>query len=191
MPKSDFLFEMEKSFERQYAINVARLKSGKHTDSFHLGEEFFSEFELKAVRKLDVTANLDIVKYETHLDVNFHMSGPVELSCDRCGEWYPHSIDSSYRIIYSFDKNMNFDGYEVMYVNPQEPSLVLVQELYDFVALSIPARKVPPTDVHLCAPEVLRMLGLNEKGEPMEQEDDAEEIDPRWEALKQFKDRFN
>lgn len=181
---------MEKSFERQYAINVARLKLGKHTDSFHLGEEFFSEFELTSVRNPNIQAALDIVKYETHLDVNFHMTGPVEISCDRCGEWYPHPIDSSYRIIYSFDKNMDFEGYEVMYVNPQEPKLVLVQELYDFVVLSLPARKVPSSDVHLCAPEVLKMLGLNEKGEIMEQEDDAEEIDPRWEALKQFKDRF-
>ncbi|MEM9932962.1 MAG: DUF177 domain-containing protein [Bacteroidota bacterium] len=182
---------MEKSFERQYAINVARLKPGKHTDSFHLGEEFFSEFELKAVQKPDIQADLAIVKYETHLDVSFHITGPVEISCDRCGAWYSHSIDSSYRIIYSFDKNMSFEGYEVMYVNPQEPSLVLVQELYDFVVLSIPVRKVPSNEVHLCPPEVLKVLGLNEKGELIEQEENTEEIDPRWEALKQFKDRFN
>lgn len=179
---------MDKSFERQYAINVARLKNGNHQDSFEIDSNFFQHFEKSLVSEGLVHALLDITKYETHLDVKFTFTGKISLNCDRCGEPYLHQLDAEQRIIYAFDSDMQFEGYEVMYVNKDEPQLVLVQEFYDFISLSIPLRKVPHPDVHICAPEVLELLGLNEKGEPLAKDEDETEIDPRWEKLRKLKD---
>ena len=79
-----------------------------------------------------------------------------------------------------------------MYVSNQEPELVLIQEFYDFINLSVPIRKVPDPDVHICDPKVLELLGLNEKGEQIipEKEDEEEIIDPRWAELKKLKDKL-
>ncbi|MEM7371628.1 MAG: DUF177 domain-containing protein [Bacteroidota bacterium] len=182
--------DKDRKFVREYSLNVVRLGLGKHQDSFEINDAFFAHFEQSMVREAKVEALLDIEKFSTHLDVGFHIKGEVRLACDRCGSPYPHTVDQRFRIIYSFDPDMDFEGYEVMHVNNQESHLVLIQELYDFVHLAIPMRKVPPKEVHLCAAEVLKMLGLTEDGDPMEQKESQQETDPRWDALKNLKDKM-
>jgi uncharacterized metal-binding protein YceD (DUF177 family) len=185
--------EKERTFRRKYSLNVARLGTGKYEESFELDQAFFEYFEESMVREGNVETLLKIEKYPTHMDVGFELKGEVMLSCDRCESSYPHSVDHQYRIIYSFDEEMNFEGYEVMYVNTQESHLDIVQELYDFIHLSIPMRKVPPKEVHLCAPNVLALLGLDAEGNRLEEEEESEEetIDPRWSALKNIKDQLD
>ncbi|MEM7657822.1 MAG: DUF177 domain-containing protein [Bacteroidota bacterium] len=181
--------EKERAFRRKYSINVARLGTGKHTDFFEIDQDFFARFEQSEIEEGKVAANLEIDKSPTHLDVGFHLKGEVELPCDRCGVPYPYQLEANFRIIYSFDPEMNFEGYEVMYVNEKESHLVIVQELYDFIQLALPMRRVPPKEIHLCAPEVLKMLGLDENGEPVKQAEEKE-TDPRWAALKGLKDQM-
>ncbi|MEM6800003.1 MAG: DUF177 domain-containing protein [Bacteroidota bacterium] len=181
----------ERNFLREYSLNIARLKAGKNEEDFHISPEFFDHFEYSSVKTGVLDAHLVMQKYGTHVDVVFQLRGWIELHCDRCGEPYEHELESEERIIYSFDPDMDFEGYEVMYVSSGEDKLDISQELYDFMQISIPLRKVPHPDVHLCAPEVLKALGLNERGEPMklEQENEEKEIDPRWAALKKLKDQ--
>ena len=185
---------MDKAFKRRYSINVARLKLGGNTDAFEIQSDFFEHFEGSMVKEAKVKTELQITKYNTHLDVHFLLTGTIGLPCDRCGETYPHPLDEKTRIIYSFDPEMNFEGYEVMFAESHESQLSLVQELYDFIHMSIPMRKIPRPEIHLCAPEVLDMLGLDERGNPKEtieeQPEESEEADPRWEMLKQLKDKW-
>ena len=182
--------DKDRKFVREYSLNVVRLGLGKHKDSFEINDAFFAHFEHSMVNAGQVLAELEIEKFPTHLDVGFHLKGEVELTCDRCGSPYPYEVNHSFRIIYSFDPELDFEGYEVMYVNNQESHLDMVQELYDFVHLALPMRKVPEREVHLCAPEVLKLLGLTEEGEPVEEREEEKEVDPRWEALKNLKDQM-
>lgn len=181
---------MDKSFERHYSINVARLKPGQHEDDFKLDQAFFEAFDWGFEIKGELDAALDMAMYNTHLDTNFVLKGSLELACDRCGDLYAQPIESNHRIIYSFDEDMNFDDDEVIYVNRHEARLSIVQELYDFVNLSVPIRKVPETDIHLCKSEVLELLGLESDGSPKSQ-DNSSEIDPRWAKLKDLKDKLD
>jgi len=64
----------------------------------------------------------------------------------------------------------------------------LLQEFYDFLNLAVPIRKVPDSKIHICPPEVLALLGLDEEGAPVSsKEESSEEVDPRWAALKKLK----
>lgn len=182
--------ELDRKFARRYSLNVARLKPGKHEEHFEVDNDFFAHFENSLVEAGQVHIRLEMEKYATHLDVAFNLEGEIDLPCDRCGNPYAHSLQSKERIIYAFNPSMDFEGYEVMYVAADEPQLVLAQEFYDFISISIPMRKVPPQEVHLCPPEVLALLGLDPEGQPLpgdQAEDD--EIDPRWAALKKLKDQ--
>ncbi|RMG26801.1 MAG: DUF177 domain-containing protein [Bacteroidetes bacterium] len=180
---------MDKSFERTYSINVARLKPGAHEDSFLLDSDFFSHFAGSLIEKGNVRANLDLIRYGTHLDVTFRFEGHIWLPCDRCGEEYSHAIRQQERIIYAFDEEMKFEGYEVMFVDRMEPALSIVQELYDFLTISVPLRRVPAREVHICNPEILALLGLDPEGNELVREKKEDEIDPRWEKLKKLKDQ--
>ena len=180
----------DKSFERNYSINVARLPLGPSEDEFEVGDDFFEQVGDTLIQAVTVQVKVHLVKYGTHVDTTFHLSGTVKIPCDRCGVYYPHPVDETQRIIYTFDEDMDFEGYEVMYVRPHEPMLSLVQELYDFINLAVPIRKVPPIEIHLCAPEVLKVLGLDEKGNPLPRSSKKETIDPRWEQLRKLKDQM-
>ncbi len=189
---------MDKSFEKKYAINVARLGPGKHVDAFELHGDFFRAFENADILDSKMDVRIEMEKYETHLDAKFAFSGEITLACDRCAEPYQQLIQTAERIIYSFDPDLDFEGYEVMYTDRMEPQLVLVQELYDFVNMAIPIRRVPDFSVHICAPEILELLGLDPQGNPIRQERiEAEEeeeetpVDPRWEKLRQLKDKLD
>lgn len=182
---------MDKSFERKYSINVARLKIGQHKDSFEIDHTFFDHFEQSLLVEGSLNVVLKMVKYGTHLDVIFNFEGSLMIPCDRCSELYPHFIKNSHRIIYAFDKEMNFSGYEVMYVDSRESHLSIVQELYDFINLAIPLKKVPSQNIHKCAPEVLEVLGIDSEGNPLPPSEDETQIDPRWEKLRKLKDKLD
>ena len=152
---------------------------------------FFEYFQHDLIRDASVQAVLKIRKNESHLDVTFVLSGKLELPCDRCSELYPHRLEATQRVFYAFDEDFKAEGQEVMYVDPNEAYLSIMQELYDFINLEVPLRRVPEPEVHLCSPETLRMLGLDEKGDPLPEEEKEEgEIDPRWEELKKLRDQM-
>jgi len=188
----------DKKLARRYSLNVARLNPGKHQESFEIDEAFFADFESTLAGNGTAKVDLEIEKTSRHLDINFFVTGDFMIPCDRCGELYPYQIDTEYRIIYSFDEDLDFEGEEVMYVSQDESQLNLMQEFYDIINLAIPFRKIADKHVHLCDAKVLAILGLDEEGEPIggvpqqaaeKQEAEEEEIDPRWAALKKLKDK--
>jgi uncharacterized metal-binding protein YceD (DUF177 family) len=187
--------EQDKAFERKYSINVVRLKPGKHTEAFSIDRAFFEQMPHSLISEGEVQVRLEMVKYSTHIDAKFFIEGKVQVACDRCGDPYLQPISDERRIVYSFSESMKFDGHEVIYVDSEESSLSLVQELYDFVHLALPMRKVPEPSTHLCEPEVLALLGLDEHGEPLPEdsanaEDSDEPVDERWAALKKLRDQM-
>lgn len=189
--------EQDRSFERRYSINVARLKEGRHEETFEFDHEFFEYMESDLVSQGKVDLTLKLTKYSRHIDARFHFHGQVEIPCDRCGQPYPQPIEEIKQIIYSFDDEMKFDGYEVIYVDPSEPFLQFVQEAYDFIHLALPMRRVPDESIHLCSPDVLELLGLDAQGNPLPDEepepgDDSDEpVDERWAALKKLRDQMD
>jgi uncharacterized metal-binding protein YceD (DUF177 family) len=183
---------VDKAFESKYAIEIPKLRPGVNMDEFHVDSAFFQEFEYSLIQEGEVDIQAEITKSETHLDANFHFTGHINLECDRCLEIYPHQIDFQIRIIFAYDESLEFDTDEVLLIEREDPVIYLANDFYDFISLQIPLRKVPEPEVHVCPPEVLAYLDGSYEGEW--EDDSAEEegeIDPRWEALKKFKDSEN
>lgn len=175
---------MDKAFEKQYFVNVQRLQNGHQEERFEVKNEFFSYFEHAPLTECEVEAVLSIDKYDSHLDVIFRLSGTLGLECDRCLEIFPYQIQVEERVIYSFEPEMEFaDVDEVIYLNRKDTYFSIVQELYDFICISVPFRKVH-ADVGLeCDPEIMKLFISAD--ELAENEAEEEEIsDPRWEKLK-------
>jgi uncharacterized metal-binding protein YceD (DUF177 family) len=180
---------VEKSFERKYSLEVPKLGYGINEEAFEIDRSFFEEFEHSPIQEGEVKVHLVVDKSSTHLDAKFHFLGKIILECDRCLEPYPHAVDFETRIVYSFDEELEFDTDEVVLIDESTPVLYFAQDFYDFLVLQIPLRKVPPTDLHLCPPNVLELLGLNPDGSSKDlPEDEEEPVDPRWADLKKLKD---
>lgn len=159
---------MEKLFERAYSLNVARLTIGHHTDTFEIGGDFFEHYPHSIIEDAKVTATLQMEKTRTHLDVTMHLAGDIFLPCDRCLELYPFPINVSHRVVYSFSPDMQeSDDIDIVYVDKGEDKLVFAQEFYDFMTIEVPIRRVPKKDIHLCDAAVLKLLNLDENGDPL------------------------
>lgn len=180
---------MKKSFDNKYAIRIGGMPAGAQNEHFLLDEDFFSAFDDSPISDGALSVDLDIFKYDSHIDAKFNLTGSVLLSCDRCMEPYQAQIASEHKIIFSFDEDMNGDEHEIIYIDPRMPHRDIKVELYEFAVLSLPIRNVPPLEEHLCSAEALSLLGLDEKGNVKEQEEEEKEIDPRWEALRKLKSK--
>jgi uncharacterized metal-binding protein YceD (DUF177 family) len=184
---------VDKLFERKYSLEVPKLQYGLNEDVFTVDSTFFAAFELSPIQEGNVKVVVTIDKCTTHLDAKFHFTGEIMIECDRCLEHYPFRLDFESRIVYTFEESLEFDTDEVVLIEESTPILAFAQDFYEFISLQIPVRRVPAPEVHICAPKVLELLGLNPDGSPREPavEDDNEpeamEEDPRWQALKKLK----
>ena len=182
---------MEKSFERKYSVDVPKLRHGLNHDSFVVGDSFFAEFEFTPIHEGSLKVECTIDRSTTHLDAKFQFTGEIKIECDRCLELYPYPLEFEMRVVYTFEEELEFETDEVILIDESTPTIFLAQDFYDFIILQIPLRRVPEPEVHLCAPNVMELLGLNPDGTPMdpvEPEEDDKPIDPRWQALNKLKD---
>ena len=182
---------MDKLFDKEYSIEVQKLELGESKEDFNIGRSFFEAFEHSLVADGDLTVQADIIKYNTHLDVTFSFKGEIMLACDRCSEPYPYPLEFSNRVIFSYDESMEFNTDDVVLLDRNQNEVQIAEDLYDFINLQVPLRKVPEPEVHVCAPEVLKILGLVESEEAENEANEEEEIDPRWQKLRELKDKDN
>ncbi|HLR26517.1 MAG TPA: DUF177 domain-containing protein [Fodinibius sp.] len=131
---------------------------------------------------------IDLQFYRTlhFIRVNFHVDADVELVCDRSLEEYIQPIASDYEVLFKVDvqeETEDEDG-AVRRFDFSSNTLSIEEEVRDTVMLNIPVKSLHPKF-------------LDEEGNPKEfetkkfgdiqQEDDAEAIDPRWKKLKELK----
>jgi uncharacterized protein len=172
---------------REFSIELPKLRNGKNEFHFEVGEKFFGHFDQSIVQSGKVEVDLDLHKSLNQLDAHFRIEGEVVLACDRCVLPFSFSIQSEKRLVYTYDVKgveEEEDLDEVLYIEPKAHLLDVSQEIYDFVCLEIPIRKVPKDCGDDCPNNPLNLLKAQGKiGEASEEAP----VDPRWEALKKLK----
>ncbi len=180
---------MAKKFERKYSFEIPKLRDGENTEQYEIDSSFFHEFESPVLSEGQLEVTAKIFKYHRHLDVTFHFNGKVELNCDRCLEPYDEALDFEQRVVYAYDEDLEINTDDVVLIDENNPFLYVGKDLYDFIVLQIPLRRVPSEEIHVCPDAVLQLLGELESPDLEDESDEEEEIDPRWAALKKLKDQ--
>ena len=165
-----------------YTIPLSGLKEGHHTIDFEIDKEFFEEFEESEVKEGSLIANIEMDKRSTHLDMIIKVSGSVRVSCDRCLEMFSQPVKSENRLLVKFGKSLEDIDPDILSVPVDEHELDLQQQLYEFIMLALPIKRVHPADKNgksTCDPVMLKKL----------EEliiDEEKENDPRWDELKKL-----
>jgi uncharacterized protein len=186
LPLKSRLIVDPKRIEREFIVDLPKLKLGRNEQEFAITDSFFENFNYGPVKEGKVAVKAVMDKFNTHLDVRFHFEGVVTLHCDRCLEPYPHQVAFDTRIIFTFAGGKEFDTDEVVAIDKDTAELSLAKDFYDFLMLEIPLRKVPEAEVHECAPEVMKLL----EEVATDEEEGEEEVDPRWSGLEALKKKF-
>jgi uncharacterized metal-binding protein YceD (DUF177 family) len=165
-----------------YTILLSGLKEGHHTLDFEIDKEFFEQIEESEVKEGSLMANIEMDKRATHIDLIIRVSGSVRVSCDRCLEMFSQPLSSENRILVKFGKSIDDIDPDIISVSADENELDLQQQLYEFIMLALPIKRVHPADKKgrsTCDPVMLKKL------EELIIEEEKEN-DPRWDELKKL-----
>ncbi len=163
-------------------IPLGGLKEGLHIFDFEINKEFFEQFEESEIKEGSLTAHIELERRKTHLDLLIKIRGNVNICCDRCLEIFPQPVESENRLLVKFGKEEGETDPDILFLAADEHELDMKQHIYDYIALSIPIKRVHPDDANgesTCDPDMLKRLK-----EHMVDEEPV--TDPRWDELKKL-----
>lgn len=186
--------------DREYVIPFVGLKVGKHTFEFDITDAFFENVEYALIEKGNVQVTLTLEKKETMMIGGFAIKGEVELSCALCNDPVRVQIEGVYQLIYKFD-NEPSDDETLIIVYPDEFELDLRENILELITVSLPSRAIHEDGG--CNEEMMELLNeyrVNAEdaddtdddaeasdGDSEEDPHEDDDIDPRWNALKNLK----
>ena len=169
---------MEK--KNEFLIPVSGLALGCHSYQFEINDDFFAEMDYSEIQQGKVTVNLDVERQETMLVLHFDLQGSVRVACDRCADEFDQPIESHQEFFVKLGTENAEESDDVAVVPADQSDFDVRSLVYEYIILAIPMHRVHPEGE--CNPEVLALLAQSESAEPTDNEDDN--IDPRWAALK-------
>lgn len=177
--------EMNKT--KEYLIPFIGLKLGKHHFEYQINNKFFEIFDYNEFQNSDIKVNLVLEKKSTMLELAFKHKGTVNVPCDLTSEDFDLPIKGKMNLIVRFGEAFNNDNEELLILPHGEFEIDVAQYIYEMIVLSVPLRRVHPGikdgSLKTEALTKLKELAVKEKKEEKKEE---ENIDPRWDKLKQL-----
>ncbi|MES2730766.1 MAG: DUF177 domain-containing protein [Bacteroidota bacterium] len=174
----------------KYDIDILKLSDKQHVYTFESGDSFFESFEQSLLKKGNVLTRLLLDKGATMLRLSFHITGWIELICDRTLEPFEHSLEITQQLILKFgDENKELTD-EIEMIVRDTPRINIAQYIFEFISLSLPMKKLhPKLSNQPIAQETEEgvLIYSSEKTDDKSQEEEEPAIDPRWQALQKLK----
>jgi uncharacterized metal-binding protein YceD (DUF177 family) len=159
-----------------YRVHIQGLSNSVHHFQYRFGDEFFRHYGTSLVEKGQFQAQVSLDKHENFIEATFHLSGTVNLVCDRSLDAYDHPMEITRKIIFKFGDDTREVDDEVQLISWGTESLELGQFMYEFIGLEIPLKKLHPR------------YQLDDTPDGIVYSTDSGETDPRWDILKHLKD---
>lgn len=179
----------------KYNIDIYGLEDKQYDYDMESGDAFFEEMEQDLIEHGHFKTHVVLSKSATMIQLRFHTTGSVTLTCDRSLEPFEEPIDSDERIILKFGDHNEELTEEIEIISRNTNRINVARYVFDFIALSLPVKKLHPSlrteedEFDLEDDEEEGTLVYTSGGETEEggESEDEEKIDPRWEALKNLK----
>ena len=168
---------------KKYKIDIADLSLGEREYQFKFDEEFFESFENSIANKGSGLIKIVLNKTESFIELSLHISGIIELSCDRSMDLFDFPIDTQKEVIIKFgdEPDLVEDEEDILFITWNTPSINVAQLIYEYISMEIPMKKLHP-----------RFQENDNNDDELvysSQVNSEEEIktDPRWSKLKELK----
>ena len=166
----------------KYNVDLKGLKAEPVELEFNLDNAFFADIEGEEFQKGSVKALVTARKNRDVFDFTFALSGAVVVSCDRCLDDLEIEVETENCLRVKLGSDYADDG-DTVIVPEQDGDLNIAWYLYEFIALSLPMKRVHAPGK--CNREMTGKLDKHSRGGNVTDDDaDAGNIDPRWESLK-------
>ncbi|MCF4100589.1 DUF177 domain-containing protein [Gillisia sp. M10.2A] len=172
----------------EFTIPFVGLKTGKHEFEYQIGKEFFEHFEYDEFNDAKLLAKVTLDKKSTFMELTFEVSGVVNVNCDLTDEPFDLPIEGELILVIKFGEEFNDDNEELLILPHGEYQVDISQYLYELIVLSVPSKRVHPgvEDGTLESEmlEKLEELSPKQAEEDIDDNENEENIDPRWNKLK-------
>ncbi|MEQ9305873.1 MAG: DUF177 domain-containing protein [Marinoscillum sp.] len=168
---------------REFQIDIFNLSHKLHEFEFKIDDRLFSLYEHSLIEKGKGTCKLQIDRSETMMTLHFTIEVKIELTCDRSLDQFDYPVETDENLIIKFGEDNYALSEEVVVIKQDTSSINVAEYIYEFIMLAVPMKKLHPRyeDTEEEQPE---LIYTSQEEEPEEKSD---EIDPRWEALKNLK----
>lgn len=170
---------------KDFTIKFVGLKLGEHYFEYQIDNKFFQHFEYDEFNEADVTAKVILNKKTTLLEFSFEISGSVNVNCDLTNEPFDQEITNQFNLVVNFGDDYNDENDEILIIPHGEYEVNIEQYIYELIVLSVPSKRIHPgvEDGTLDSEILEKLEELSPKGA---EENEIEEIDPRWNILKKL-----
>lgn len=166
---------------KEYIIQFAGLSLGEHKYEFEIGDKFFESLEYSEIKQGKIHIDLSLLKQSTMMVLEFRIGGTVKTECDLCTNPFDLPLEGIYRLIVKVGGHETGDeDDDIIYVAANEHELDLSQYMFEYIALSLPIKRVHPEGE--CDEETLKKLK-----DYITDSDETSSTDPRWDKLKNIK----
>ena len=165
---------------QEYIIDYKTLESGTYEFDYHIDKDFFAMFDEPMAQDGDANVHATMKVSSAGLSIRLDISGTLQVECDRCLETFDMPIDTSYNLVVKYgDKTTPHDeADDVITIGTDDDFLDLSQHIYEYVVLSLPARRVHPDlpdGTPGCDPEMLSHILISDDEDEDEYDDEDED----------------
>jgi len=172
------------NIQKDFLIPFVGLKLGKHQFDYQIDKKFFEGFEFDEYNDANIKVELVFDKKSTMLELAFKHKGTINVPCDLTGEDFDLPIKGKLNLIVKFGDAFNNENDELLILPHGEFQVDVAQYIYEMIVLSVPSKRIHP-GVKDGTLKTKAIEKLNELA-PKEQHKEEENIDPRWDKLKQL-----
>jgi len=172
------------SYLNTYSVHYKGLKVGKHAFNFEVDNKFFDEFEEGEIKQGKVNVDIILNKQSQMLDLTISIDGFVEVVCDRCLDNFDLPISYKGSIYVKFGEKKSEEDEDIIVLTSDDSEVNLAQYIYESICLSLPIQRyhgMKGTKTK-CNKEMIKKLKALLTDSPKNEV--TEEIDPRWNKLK-------
>lgn len=176
---------------RDFDIHIFKLSNGLHQYQFEIGDAFFKLFKNELVQQGKLTVDISLEKSDRMIQLQPNIQGLITLTCDRTLEEFEEEIYSDRTMLYKFGEEEQELSEDVMVIHKDTQTINVASILLEFILLEVPMKKIHPKyrdEFDDDDESELLVVYTSEVDETEEEEPNNEEqIDPRWEKLKNLK----
>jgi len=163
-------------------IDLKGLTEAVTTFEYDLGDEFFKALDGSQLEHGALHVSVSIRKMTGFFELQFHTEGHVTVICDRCLDDMEQDIAADNSLVVKLGDTYSEDD-DTVTIDEHEGTLDVSWFIYEFAMLAIPIKHVhAPGKCNSAMTQKLDELS----GAVRSGEEEAEAVDPRWEALRRL-----
>lgn len=171
---------------KEYLIPFVGLKIGKHQFDYQIDNTFFKNFDYDEFNEVSVKVDIVLEKKSTMLELEIKHKGSVNIPCDVSGEEFDLPIKGKIKLLVKFGDSFNDDNEELLILPHGEFQVSVAQYIYESIILSVPFRRIHPGVKDGSLSHVIDKLESLAPQENKKEQQQKNDIDPRWENLKKL-----